>query len=94
MRSDRNAQLIGYNKDAQHISNDAALRSLMLDVLIPAAIESQITSDNAADVKAKIIVEGANGPVTKNADGILSRKDIVIVPDILANAGGRSGIVL
>lgn len=87
LESDRNAQLIDYNKDAQHISNDELLK-LDVDVLIPAAIESQITSDNAADVKAKIIVEGANGPVTKNADGILSRKDIVIVPDILANAGG------
>ena len=87
LESDRNAQLIDYNKDAQHISNDELLK-LDVDVLIPAAIESQITSDNAANVKAKIIVEGANGPVTKNADGILSRKDIVIVPDILANAGG------
>ena len=58
------------------------------DVLVPAALEDAITSDNAADVKASIIVEGANGPTTPEADAILNERGILIVPDILANAGG------
>ena len=64
------------------------LFSLPLDVLIPAAIENQITKDNAALIQAKVIIEGANGPTTTEADQILEKKGIVIVPDILANAGG------
>ena len=58
------------------------------DVLVPAALEDAITNDNAADVKASIIVEGANGPTTPEADAILNERGILIVPDILANAGG------
>ncbi|MDH5374611.1 MAG: Glu/Leu/Phe/Val dehydrogenase [Candidatus Bathyarchaeota archaeon] len=58
------------------------------DVLIPAALENQITEKNANDVKAKLIVEEANGPTTPEADKILYEKDVVIVPDVLANAGG------
>jgi glutamate dehydrogenase (NAD(P)+) len=58
------------------------------EVLIPAATENVITSKNAGRVKAKILVEGANGPTTSNADKILSEKGVFIVPDILANAGG------
>ena len=58
------------------------------DVLVPAALEDAITSDNAADVRASIIVEGANGPTTPEADAILNERGILIVPDILANAGG------
>jgi len=58
------------------------------DVLVPAALEDAITSKNAADVKASIIVEGANGPTTPEADAILNERGILIVPDILANAGG------
>jgi len=58
------------------------------DLLIPAATENQITSRNADRVKAKIIVEGANGPTTATADDILADKKVFIVPDILANAGG------
>lgn len=58
------------------------------DILVPAALENQITSDNAKDVKARIVLELANGPVTHEADGILHKNDVVVVPDILANAGG------
>lgn len=58
------------------------------DVLIPAALEAAITKDNANDVKASIIVEGANAPTTPEADEILNQRDVLIIPDILANAGG------
>jgi len=58
------------------------------DVLLPAALEDAIHKDNAADVKASIIVEGANGPTTPEADQILNEKGVLIIPDILANAGG------
>ena len=58
------------------------------DILIPAALECQITTANARDVKAKLIVEDANGPLTAVADEVLHQKGIVVLPDILANAGG------
>ncbi len=58
------------------------------DILIPAAIENQITSENAEKIQAKIIVEGANGPTTPEADRILDERNILVVPDIFANAGG------
>jgi len=64
------------------------LLSMKTDVLIPAALENQITDANASDVKAKVIVEGANGPTTRGGDEILTRRGIQVVPDILANAGG------
>jgi glutamate dehydrogenase (NAD(P)+) len=57
-------------------------------VLVPAALEGQITSDNAERVRAHLIVEGANGPTTPAADAILAGNGVEIVPDILANAGG------
>ena len=59
-----------------------------VDVLIPAALEAQITTENAASIRAKVIVEGANGPVTADADRMLTGRGVTIVPDILANAGG------
>lgn len=62
--------------------------TLDVDVLIPAAMENVITKKNAHDVKAKLIVEGANGPTSYKADKIISDKGILVVPDILANAGG------
>lgn len=61
---------------------------LDVDVLIPAAKEDVITKNNASKIKAKLIIEGANGPISHNADQLLNDKKIVIVPDILANAGG------
>jgi glutamate dehydrogenase (NAD(P)+) len=69
------------------MSNEELL-TLECDVLIPAALEGQITEDNAEQVKAKIIVEAANGPTTPRADEILHDRGVQIVPDILANAGG------
>ncbi len=72
---------------AEPISNKELLE-LECDVLIPAAKEDQINKENAPRIKAKIIAEGANGPVTANADKILEEKGIMVIPDILANAGG------
>ncbi|NTV39939.1 MAG: Glu/Leu/Phe/Val dehydrogenase, partial [Demequinaceae bacterium] len=65
-----------------------ALLALDVDVLVPAAVEGVLTADTAPLVKASIVVEGANGPTTKAADAILTDRDILVVPDILANAGG------
>jgi glutamate dehydrogenase (NAD(P)+) len=74
-------------KNAQFITNEQLLE-LECDFLIPCALGNVITAKNAGNIKAKIIVEGANGPVTNEADNILLGKGIVIVPGILANAGG------
>jgi glutamate dehydrogenase (NAD(P)+) len=64
------------------------LVTLPVDVLVPAALENQITEENAAKIRAKVIVEGANGPTTPEADPILLDNGVLVVPDILANAGG------
>jgi glutamate dehydrogenase (NAD(P)+) len=69
------------------ITNDELL-ALDCDVLVPAALEDQITGANAGSVKAKLVVEAANGPTTPEADAMLSERGIVVVPDVLANAGG------
>ncbi|PSF37962.1 glutamate dehydrogenase [Aphanothece hegewaldii CCALA 016] len=71
----------------QSLSN-AELLNLNVDVLIPAALENQITSINAANIQAKYIFEVANGPITSEADAILEQKGIYVFPDILVNAGG------
>ncbi|NLE76465.1 MAG: Glu/Leu/Phe/Val dehydrogenase [Chloroflexi bacterium] len=71
----------------QPIGNDDLLE-LDVDVLIPAALENQIRDDNADRIKARLIVEAANGPTTRDADAILKKRGITVVPDILANAGG------
>lgn len=73
--------------DAQHITNEDLIY-LDVDVLAPCALEGVIHANNAKNVKAKIIVEGANGPTTREADEVLSGKGCIVVPDILANGGG------
>ena len=73
--------------DAENITNEQLLE-LDVDVLIPAALENQITGANASRIKAPVIVEVANGPTTSDADPILRQADTLVVPDILANAGG------
>ena len=82
----RNRILDGY-PEADRITN-AELIELPCDILVPAATENQITSRNAARIKARIIAEGANGPTTAKADLILESNHVFIIPDILANAGG------
>ncbi len=68
--------------------DNAQLLTLPCDILLPAAMECQIRADNARDVQAKLVVEGANGPTTPAADRILFSRGVVVLPDILANAGG------
>ena len=72
---------------ASRISNDDLL-TLKCDILVPAALENVITLHNADQIKAKIVAEGANGPTTPHADEVLARKNIFVLPDVLANAGG------
>jgi glutamate dehydrogenase len=75
--------------DTKQITNEELLE-LKCDVLIPAALENQITAKNADKIKARLVLEGANGPTTPEADEILHHMGIMVVPDILANAGGVS----
>ncbi|TXT59866.1 MAG: Glutamate dehydrogenase [Promethearchaeota archaeon] len=86
---DKGNLLADYDKDQniRKISNDELLTT-KCDVLIPAAIENQITIENVDNINCKIVLEGANGPTTPDADKVLNGKDIYVVPDILANAGG------
>jgi glutamate dehydrogenase (NAD(P)+) len=69
------------------VTNEELLE-IPCDILVPSALEGQITKENAGDIKTKLIVEGANGPTTPDADTILDQRKIVVVPDILANSGG------
>lgn len=69
------------------ISNEEFLK-LPVDILAPSALENQITKDNAHEINAKIILEMANGPTTPEADEILAGKKVIVIPDVLANAGG------
>jgi glutamate dehydrogenase (NAD(P)+) len=73
---------------AKNIVDAMSLLEMECDILIPAALENQITKENAPRIKAKIIAEGANGPVTKNAEIILNQKKVMIIPDLYLNAGG------
>lgn len=73
---------------SKNYENAMAMLEMDCDILIPAALENQITKENAPNIKAKIIAEGANGPVTKNAEIILNKKNVMIIPDLYLNAGG------
>ena len=81
-----NGALAGF-PGSRTVTNEELLE-LECDVLIPAALENQITGENADKIKAKFILELANGPITTEADEILYKKNIPVVPDILANSGG------
>jgi glutamate dehydrogenase/leucine dehydrogenase len=83
---ENNYSIAGFT-GGEMISN-AELLTLPCEVLIPAALEDQITEENATQIKAKIVVEGANAPITLIADQILETKGVMVLPDILANAGG------
>ena len=72
---------------ADRITNEELLTS-DVDVLVPAALEHQIRADNAPAIRASVIIEGANGPTTREADAILEERGVIVAPDILANAGG------
>lgn len=85
-RNTHNGILEGF-EGAEKIAGDDLL-TLPVDVLVPAAKEDVITKHNAAKIQAKLIVEGANGPTSAKADDIINEKGIMVVPDILANAGG------
>ena len=85
--SERKTGLASINPGFKTITNDEIF-TLDVDVLVPGAIENVITEKNANEVKATLIVEAANGPITPEADEILQKKGIFIVPDFLANAGG------
>lgn len=78
----------GQKESACEPISNAQLLELPVDVLVPAALENQITAENAEKIQAKIIVEMANGPVTPEADEILKNRGVIVIPDILANAGG------
>ena len=87
--------LMAYNKEHRCIKGfpgaeavDTSVITTEVDILMPCALENQITSANAGDIKAKIVCEGANGPTTPEADHILFEKGVTLVPDILANSGG------
>lgn len=82
-----NQCLLSHELNAEDITN-AELLELECDILVPAALENQIHAGNAADLKCRMVVEGANGPTTPEADDILFERGIFVIPDILANAGG------
>ncbi|MBL0105546.1 MAG: Glu/Leu/Phe/Val dehydrogenase [Bacteroidetes bacterium] len=73
---------------ATNVAEPMSMLEMECDILIPAALENQINADNAPRIKAKIIAEGANGPVTKDAEAILNKKNVMIIPDLYLNAGG------
>ena len=86
-RKNQKGSLAGF-EDVEVMSNPDDLLTLDVDVLVPAAIEDVIHSGNVNEIKAKLIVEGANGPTSAEADAIINEKGIMVAPDILANAGG------
>lgn len=78
---------VGGFADSEAMDN-AEFWAVNCDILIPAALEGQITKDNAGQIKAKLVIEGANGPTTPEADDILTDKGVLVLPDVIANAGG------
>jgi glutamate dehydrogenase (NAD(P)+) len=86
--SGHSKSIAGYTEEGAKPITNNELIGCDCDVLIPCAMENQITAKNAGSIKAKLIIEGANGPTTVEADEILVKRGIHIVPDILANAGG------
>lgn len=85
---DRRDSFGTFSKIFEHTISNSELLELDCDILVPAAISNQITAKNAANIKAKIVVEAANGPTTLEATTILTERGILLVPDILASAGG------
>jgi len=83
----QHGSVVGFG-NAESIADRAQFWEVDCDILIPAALEQQITEANANKIRAKIILEGANGPTTPAADDILHEKGVLIVPDVIANAGG------
>jgi len=83
----RTGSLLGF-PGATDILRSADALELECDVLVPAALENVLTSENAARIKARIILEGANGPTTPEADAVFRKKSIMVIPDVFANAGG------
>jgi glutamate dehydrogenase/leucine dehydrogenase len=83
---DKTGSVLSY-KGCENITNEGILE-FDCDILVPAALENQITKANAGKIKAKIVAEGANGPTTPEADEILFRSGVFVIPDILANSGG------
>ena len=81
------ARLAGRLPRREHVSNSELLE-LPCDILVLAALEEQLTAENAPRVECKLVAEGANGPTTLEADEILAQRGIVVLPDILTNAGG------
>ncbi len=85
---DQNHLLEEFDKKENEFVNNEEILEIECDILIPAAIENQITESNVDNINCQIIIEGANGPTTPEADEILKDRGIIVVPDILANAGG------
>lgn len=88
IRNSKSRSLEGYTESGCTELESQEVLTCDCDVLVPCALENQITIENSGDIKAKLIVEGANGPTVPDADCILEEKGIIVVPDILANAGG------
>jgi glutamate dehydrogenase (NAD(P)+) len=87
LKHQQEKKTIGGFPEAEAITN-ADLLTLPCDILVPAALERQITVDNAQKIQCRILAEGANGPTTPDADVILRQRDIFVIPDVLCNAGG------
>ncbi len=88
LSQNKKALLANYDEPGLERIGNEELLELEVDILIPAALENQINVDNVHNIKAKIIIEAANGPTSSEADEILKNRGVVVVPDILANAGG------